>query len=53
MGGEIGEDVRNSAVLGFSTLIHKTCVKECKVDTIDRYAKLYLDRFSGSIIFIC
>lgn len=48
LGGEIGEDVRNSAVLSFSTLIHKTCTKECKVDTIDRYAKLYLDRFSES-----
>lgn len=48
LGGETGEDVRNSAVLGFSTLIRKACTKECKIDTIDRYAKLYLDRFSES-----
>lgn len=44
----IGRDVRNSAILGFATLVHKTCVHKCSPDTVDRYAKLYLDQFTGT-----
>ncbi|XP_046669753.1 LOW QUALITY PROTEIN: vitellogenin-4 [Homalodisca vitripennis] len=44
----VGKDVRYSAILSFATLIDSTCARQCKADTIDRYAKLYLDRFTDS-----
>lgn len=47
---EVTDDVRNSAILSFATLIQKTCSRQCKGDTLDRYAKLYLDRFTGSYL---
>ncbi|XP_054270572.1 uncharacterized protein LOC128991582 [Macrosteles quadrilineatus] len=44
----IGKDVRHSAILTFANLLHKVCNLGCKSDTIDRYAKFYLDRFTES-----
>lgn len=45
---KFSSDVKHSAVLGFANLIHKICKTNCKTDTLDRYAKLYLDKFTES-----
>ncbi|KAL1131747.1 hypothetical protein AAG570_011360 [Ranatra chinensis] len=47
----IGQDVKSAAVLGFASLVHKTCISNCITDTIDRYAKLYLDKFTESTTY--
>lgn len=44
----VSKDVQNAAILSFASMISKTCKTECKMDTIDRYAKLYLDKFTES-----
>ncbi|XP_075227953.1 uncharacterized protein LOC142328230 [Lycorma delicatula] len=48
--GDVGEEVKSSAVLSFATMIHKTCSVHCKADTLDRYTKIYLDRFKESTL---
>uniref|UniRef100_A0A146LZW6 Vitellogenin-6 n=2 Tax=Lygus hesperus TaxID=30085 RepID=A0A146LZW6_LYGHE len=41
--------VEQSAILSFASLIFATCKGgKCQADTLDRYAKLYLDKFTGS-----
>lgn len=50
--GDVGEEVKHSAILSFATMIHKTCSKHCKADTLDRYTKLYLDRFKESTLHV-
>ncbi|KAK9511580.1 hypothetical protein O3M35_000210 [Rhynocoris fuscipes] len=44
----LSKEVKHSAVLSFAHLIHKICKTSCKTDTLDRYAKLYLDKFTES-----
>nr|WLW35462.1 vitellogenin-like protein 1 [Sogatella furcifera] len=48
--GDVGEEVKNSAILSFATMIYKTCAVSCKPDTVDRYTKLFLDRFKESTL---
>ncbi|XP_014239788.1 uncharacterized protein LOC106661112 isoform X2 [Cimex lectularius] len=47
----IADDVRNSAILTFASIINKICQTNCKQDTFDRYAKYYLDKFTSSTTY--
>ncbi|CAH0383714.1 unnamed protein product [Bemisia tabaci] len=44
----IEEDVIHSGVLSFASFVRKTCAVKCSIDTLDRYTKIFLDRFSDS-----
>nr|CAD7437537.1 unnamed protein product [Timema bartmani] len=41
-------EVKNALVLGFASLIYKTCQQTCRPDTLDRYIRRYLDWFTDS-----
>ncbi|BET01080.1 LPD_N [Nesidiocoris tenuis] len=50
---KIGLEVRQSAILSFASQIYTTCKGgRCQADTLDRYAKLYLDKFTGSSAYV-
>nr|CAD7567213.1 unnamed protein product [Timema californicum] len=41
-------EVKNALVLGFASLIYKTCQQTCRPDTLDRYIRRYLDWLTDS-----
>nr|CAD7423433.1 unnamed protein product [Timema monikensis] len=41
-------EVKNALVLGFASLIYKTCQQTCRPDTLDRYIRRYIDWLTDS-----
>lgn len=49
---KISVAVQNTAILTYGTLIYKTCLIYCPYEMLDDYVRLYLDKFTGTTIYI-
>ncbi|KAK7871920.1 hypothetical protein R5R35_009724 [Gryllus longicercus] len=48
LGDDIIEEVKQSAILTFSIMVHKVCKTNCRPETLEKYVRLFIDKFSNS-----
>lgn len=46
---DVSNDVRKTAVLTFASLVKKMCNVRCRPETIEKYIRIYVDKFTGKI----
>lgn len=48
---DVGNDVRKTAVLTFASLVKKMCSTRCRPETIEKYIRIYVDKFTESTTY--
>lgn len=50
---DVSYEVQKSAILTFASLVNKMCVnRRCLPETIEKYIRVYVDKFTGSAFFL-